>query len=101
MFEDVKKMLVEDLSVAEDRIVPEAELVNDLGINSLELADLIMICEDKYGVTVDDDDIHRFITVGDIQAFIQYVKNFTRHRRLPGREKRMSDKEQWKPCLKF
>lgn len=74
MFEDVKKMLVEDLSVAEDRIVPEAELVNDLGINSLELADLIMICEDKYGVTVDDDDIHRFITVGDIVDYLEEKK---------------------------
>lgn len=74
MFEDVKKMLVEDLSVAEDRIVPEAELVNDLGINSLELADLIMICEEKYGVTVDDDDIHRFITVGDIVDYLEEKK---------------------------
>jgi acyl carrier protein len=74
MFEDVKKMLVEDLSVAEGRIVPEAELVNDLGINSLELADLIMICEDKYGVTVDDDDIHRFITVGDIVDYLEEKK---------------------------
>ncbi|MBO4769467.1 MAG: acyl carrier protein [Clostridia bacterium] len=74
MFEDVKKMLVEDLSVAEDRIVPEAELVNDLGINSLELADLIMICEEKYGITVDDDDIHRFITVGDIVDYLEEKK---------------------------
>ena len=74
MFEDVKKILVEDLSVAEDRIVPEAELVNDLGINSLELADLIMICEEKYGIAVDDDDIHRFITVGDIVEYLEEKK---------------------------
>ena len=74
MFEDVKKMLVEDLSVSEDRIVPEAELVNDLGINSLELADLIMICEEKYGIAVDDDDIHRFITVGDIVEYLEEKK---------------------------
>ena len=74
MFEDVKKMLVEDLSVSEDRIVPEAELVTDLGINSLELADLIMICEEKYGIAVDDDDIHRFITVGDIVEYLEEKK---------------------------
>ena len=48
--------------------------MNDLGINSLELADLIMICEEKYGVTVDDDDIHRFITVGDIVDYLEEKK---------------------------
>lgn len=74
MFDNVKKMLVEDLSIAEEKITAEAELVNDLGINSLELADLIMICEERYGIEVDDDDIHRFITVGDIVSYLEEKK---------------------------
>ena len=43
MFEKVKDMLVNDLAVNQDDIKLEAELINDLGINSLELAYLIML----------------------------------------------------------
>ncbi len=71
MFEKVKDMLVNDLAVNADDIKPEAELVNDLGINSLELADLILLCEEKFGVDVNDDDIHKFITVGDVVAYLE------------------------------
>ena len=41
MFENLKKYLVEELNVAADDVTMEAELAGDLGINSLELADLV------------------------------------------------------------
>lgn len=76
MFEEVKEMLINDLAVNADEIKPEAELINDLGINSLELADLILLCEEKFGIEVKDDDIHKFITVGDVVAYLEEnVKN--------------------------
>ena len=76
MFEKVKEMLIIDLAVNADEIKPEAELINDLGINSLELADLILLCEEKFGIEVKDDDIHKFITVGDVVAYLEEnVKN--------------------------
>ena len=71
MFEIVKEMLVNDLAVNAEEIKPEAELINDLGINSLELADLILLCEEKFGLEVKDDDIHKFITVGDVVAYLE------------------------------
>lgn len=71
MFEKVKNMLVNDLQVNPDDIKPEAELVTDLGINSLELADLILLCEERYGIEIQDDDLHKFITVGDIVAYLE------------------------------
>ena len=71
MFEKVKEMLVNDLAVNAEEIKPEAELINDLGINSLELADLILLCEEKFGLEVKDDDIHKFITVGDVVAYLE------------------------------
>ena len=76
MFEKVKEMLINNLAVNADEIKPEAELINDLGINSLELADLILLCEEKFGIEVKDDDIHKFITVGDVVAYLEEnVKN--------------------------
>ena len=47
MFEKVKNLLMDELRVEESKITLEAELANDLGVNSLELADLILLCEEK------------------------------------------------------
>ena len=71
MFETFKKILVDELQIDASAITMEAELSGDLGINSIELANLVMICEDKFDVTIDDDDIHKFITVGDVVEFLE------------------------------
>ena len=70
MFEKLKALLVEELHVEPDDIKPESELANDLGINSLELADLILLCEEKFNVTIDDDDLHTFITINDVVNYL-------------------------------
>ncbi len=71
MFETLKKVLVEELQLDAEDITPEAELANDLGINSIELADLVMLCEDKFEIEIEDDDIHKFITVGDVVNYLE------------------------------
>ena len=71
MFETLKKFLVEELRVNENDITMEAELVGDLGINSLELADLVYLCEEKFNVVIDDEDLHNFNTVGDVVRYIE------------------------------
>lgn len=71
MFETFKKILVDELQIDPSAVTMEAELSGDLGINSIELANLVMICEDKFDVTIDDDDIHKFITVGDVVDFLE------------------------------
>ncbi len=71
MFEKVKQLLVDELSIDEKDITPEAELSGDLGINSIELADLVMLCEEKFGIEIRDDDIHKFVTVADVVAYLE------------------------------
>ncbi len=66
MFDQIKELLVEELSINEDDITLESELVNDLGINSLELADLVLQCEDKFDIEISDEMINSFVTVGDV-----------------------------------
>ena len=73
MFETLKTMLVEELSVNEADVTPEAELVNDLGINSLELADLVLHCEEKFGIEISDEDVREFLTVGDVVSYLEKV----------------------------
>ena len=70
MFEKVKELLVEELSVNPDDVAMNAELVNDLGINSLELADLVLLCEEKFDIEISDDDIHKFVTIGDVVEYL-------------------------------
>ena len=74
MFETLKNFLADELQVNADDITMEAELSNDLGINSIELADLVMICEEKFGITIEDDDIRKFTTVGDVVNYLESLK---------------------------
>lgn len=71
MFETLKKFMVDEMGVNADSITMEAELTGDLGINSLELADLIYACEEKFGVEIDDDDLRNFVTVGDVVNYLE------------------------------
>ena len=73
MFEKVKGILVDELQINPDDITMDAELVNDLGVNSLELADLIMVCEEKFDIEISDDDIRKFITVADICDYLERI----------------------------
>lgn len=70
MFEKLKEILMDELQIEEELIKPEAELINDLGINSIELADLVMLCEDKFGVEIGDEEIGKFVTVGDVADYL-------------------------------
>ena len=75
MFETLKKYLVEELRVNADDVSMDAELVGDLNINSLELADLVLLCEEKFNVAIDDEDLHKFITVGDVVRYLEAAQN--------------------------
>ena len=78
MLETLKSILVEELSVNEADIRPEAELVNDLGINSLELADLVLLCEERFGIEISDDDVREFLTVGDVADYLEKATEETK-----------------------
>ena len=71
MFEKLKELLVEELQINEEDITPEAELSNDLNINSIELADLVMMCEEKFGIEIAEEDSNKFITVGDVVTYLE------------------------------
>ena len=74
MFDEVKAMLVEILSIPEEKITEDAKLEADLGINSLELAEVAYKCEEQYGIEFKDEDIHTLITVGDVVKYIEENK---------------------------
>ncbi|MBQ2118530.1 MAG: acyl carrier protein [Clostridia bacterium] len=74
MFEKVKEILVNELQIDESKITPEATLANDLGVNSLELAELVLVVEEQLDVEINEDDLHKFITVGDVADYLEALK---------------------------
>ena len=71
MFDKIKAMLVDEFDIKESDISIDSDLSQDLGINSVELMDLAMRCEEEFDIQFPDDDIHKFTTVGDIVKFIE------------------------------
>ena len=70
MFEELKKILTEELEVDPALVTPDAEFVNDLKLNSLEIADFIVLCEEKFAAEINEEDIHTILTVQDLCDYI-------------------------------
>lgn len=71
MYNQLKQILIEELQVDEKLITPDAELINDLNVNSIELADLVMICEEKFEIVIDEDQLAKFVTISDIVNYLE------------------------------
>lgn len=73
MFEQLKEILVDEMQIKSELIKPEAELKNDLGMNSIELSELVLACEEKFGVEVDEERAKEFITVKDVVDYMEEI----------------------------
>jgi acyl carrier protein len=68
----IKDVIMDKLQVSEDEVTSEASLVNDLGADSLEQADILFTLEDEFGITADDSgEAENLDTVGQI---VEYIK---------------------------
>ena len=74
MYEKFIELLVEELQIDRDDITMEAELSGDLAINSIELAELILRCEETFGIEIQEDEMHKFVTVGDVVEYLNTLE---------------------------
>ena len=77
IFVRVKKIIVEQLGVNEEEVVPSANFVDDLGADSLDLVELIMSLEEEFTdssqkVEIPDEDAEKIVTVQDA---VDYIKD--------------------------
>lgn len=71
----VNEVFVESFEIKPEHLKPEAQIFNDFGLDSLDIVDLVVALQKKFGVTIRDDERVRTIrTLGDIYNFIQLVK---------------------------
>ncbi|HBG49284.1 MAG TPA: acyl carrier protein [Cyanobacteria bacterium UBA9971] len=73
-FDRVKKVIVDQLSVEEAEVTPEANFTTDLGADSLDTVELVMAFEEEFGVEIPDEEAEKIIKVQDAVSFIQKHK---------------------------
>ena len=66
----VRKIVVEHLSVDEDKVVKEASFIDDLGADSLDTVELVMAFEEEFGIEIPDDAAESIQSFGDAVKYI-------------------------------
>ena len=69
--EKVKSIIVEQLGVKPDQVVPSASFVNDLGADSLDTVELVMALEEEFGIEIPDEEAEKILTVEDAVKYIE------------------------------
>lgn len=71
VFSKVKKYILDQLPIDEDKVSESARMIEDLGADSANLMMLIMDLEEEFGMTVEDEALGAIKTVGDVVDYIQ------------------------------
>ena len=71
IFEQVKKILCDQLDLEEEQVNEDSEVIDDVGADSLDIVDLVMTLEEEFDTEIPDEDIENLKTVGDIVKYIE------------------------------
>jgi acyl carrier protein len=74
-FERVKKVLIEQLDVSEEEVVPAASIVDDLKADSLDVVEIIMGLEEEFDIEIPDEDAEKIMTVQQIMDYVEAHPN--------------------------
>ena len=69
--EKVRAIIVEQLGVDAEEVVPTASFVDDLGADSLDTVELVMALEEEFHLEISDEDAEKITTVGDANNYIK------------------------------
>lgn len=74
LFDEVKQIIAEELSVDANLVTPEAEFIKDLNADSLDVVEFIMALEEKFNVDIPDEEASKIQKVSDVVTFIETHK---------------------------
>ncbi len=69
--EEIVAVIVEQLDVTREQCIPAASFINDLGADSLDLMELIMKMEERFGVSISDEELQNIRTIQNVIDFIK------------------------------
>jgi acyl carrier protein len=75
VYKKLVKILSEIIGSDDEDITPETELTVDNGIEAIDVAKLVIECEQCFKITIHDEDVHTFKKVGDIEEYIKKIKS--------------------------
>ena len=67
----IKEIIIEQLGVSAEEVVPEASFIDDLGADSLDIVELVMALEEEWGLEIPDDDAEKIQTIQDAITYIE------------------------------
>nr|WP_263313525.1 acyl carrier protein [Mammaliicoccus sp. Marseille-Q6498] len=73
-FDKVKDIIVDRLGVDAEKVTPEASFKDDLGADSLDIAELVMELEDEFDMEIPDEEAEKINTVGDAVKYIESLE---------------------------
>lgn len=71
LFETIRAVIAEQLEIDVSRVTPEAKFVKDLGVDSLDIVELIMALEERFGIEISDEQAEKIVNVGDVMRYIE------------------------------
>ena len=71
VFDKIRAIIVEQLSVDESLVTPETNLTKDLEADSLDAVEIIMAIEEEYEIEIPDEEAEKFQVIGDIVKFVE------------------------------
>lgn len=74
MVEQIKDFMVNSFQIDRSRIVPEAHLIDDLELTSLDIVDIAMFIEEEYGIVLEEDDLSELTTVQSFMDLLEKAK---------------------------
>jgi len=74
LFDDVRSIVAEQLSVEESKVLEESKFVEDLGADSLDVVELVMALEEKFDIEIPDEEAEKIITVKNAVEYIESHK---------------------------
>lgn len=69
--DEVKDFLIEDLEIDEEKIYPEANLKEDVGIDSLDFVDIVVIVEKRFGFKIKPEEMDKVKTLNEFYDYIE------------------------------
>ncbi|WP_101001871.1 acyl carrier protein [Helicobacter pylori] len=67
----MQAVISEQLEIDVSQVTPEAKFVKDLGVDSLDIVELIMALEEKFGIEIPDEQAEKIVNVGDVMRYIE------------------------------
>lgn len=71
VYDKVRELLASQFEMDIDKINKDTDIVGDLGADSLDLVEMIMMLEEEFGIVITDESVYNYKTIGEITDFIE------------------------------